>query len=387
MGAIVKFHSKQTSNTTMKRVAIDIDSLVPHYVSGTLSGIGRTTMELVSALDALESMPVDIVLYSQNMKGIGVNNLHTSFEKHHLYLPYRNNVNKVISHFPIREMITHADLYHIPHNFDFVHRPDRCVVTLHDAMFFTCPQEAFNFDFARKHYPTLAKQARGIITCSEASKRDIVRYMDIDADKIAVIPWGINHTIFHPCEVESTHEDYFLSVSCSIGRKNTPTLLQAYSLFLQKLSTSERQQAHQLLLVWNHAGIEVQQLIQQLHIADKVTILSNITDSALARLYQEATCTFFPSRYEGFGLPIIESMACGTPVVTCNNSSLPEVGGTAAIYVAPDEAEGMASIMLQFEQHSLQKQQYSNACIRQAQHFSWQQCAQQTVDFYLQCLA
>ncbi len=375
----------------MKRVAIDVDSLVPYYLSGTLSGIGRTTLELVATMATMPVLPIDIVLYSQNMKGIGAHNLSTPFATKHLYLPFRNGVNKALSLLPLRQWLTGCDLYHIPHNFDYVHRPERCIITLHDALFYTCPQESFNFEFARREYPRLARRCHGIITCSHASKRDIVHYMQVPEEKITVIPWGVNHTLFHPQNTttptavqESART--FLCVSCSTGRKNTLAVIEAYALFLQRLPQTARAHAHRLSLVWSHPAEAALDLVRRHRLKDKVSFLSGIRDEELASLYREASCTFFPSRYEGFGLPIVESMACGTPVVTCRNSALPEVGGEAALYVDPDSPEEMACYMQQLEEGTLCKTTLQPACLAQAAKFSWQHCATQTVDFYLRCL-
>ncbi len=377
----------------MKRVAFDVDSLVPYYVTGQMSGIGRATMELVRALDKMEQLPVQILLYSQNMKGIGARNLGTRFATKHLYLPFRPRVNKAISRLPLRQWLTGCDLYHIPHNFDYVHRPDKCIVTLHDALFFTCPQEAFNFEFARREYPRLARRCRGIITCSLSSKRDIVQYMNVPEEKIEVIPWGVNHSIFHPASpstgtpaTATAGERTFLCVSCSTGRKNTLNVIKAYALFMQRLAPADRPQAHRLTLVWNRPSTEVHALIRQHGIEDKVTFLAGIGDEALADLYRQASCFFFPSRYEGWGSPLLEALACGTPAVTCRNSSLPEVGGDAAYYVDPDGIEEMASYMQQFEEGTLLKADREAACLAQAARFSWERCAEQTVAYYTRSL-
>ena len=107
-----------------------------------------------------------------------------------------------------------------------------------------------------------------------------------------------------------------------------------------------------------------------------------MSDDELCRLYNGATATFYPSRYEGFGLPVLESLACGTPVITCSNSSLPEVGGDAAFYVNPDDTDGMAKYMEQFENLELQKGLLRDKCLAQADKFSWQRCAQQTIQVY-----
>lgn len=398
----------------MKRVAIDINSVVPYYLQGWTTGIGRTTMELVWALDRMEHLPVEIVLYSQNMKGIGAHNMHTHFATRHLYLPHRDRWNRVLSHTPVRQWLTGCDLYHIPHNFDYVHSPEKVIITLHDCIYFAYPEKKYNHAFARNYFPQLANSCRGILTCSEASKRDIMKYMGVPENKITVIPWGYNSDVFFHCQDWNTemfdketasllgkifsHDSYesledkttlgdfaqtrrfFLCTSCNAERKNTPNLMRAYAQF------AKQDPSHDLVLVWHDPNVEAREVIRQHHLAHRIHFLSDLSDKEMAILYNLATALFFPSRYEGFGLPVLESMACGTPVVTCSNSSLSEVGGNVALYVDPDDIEGMSGLMEQFENGSLSKINYTERCLRQAAHFSWQRCAEQTVDFYLKNL-
>ena len=361
----------------MQKITIDINSAVTYFVRGWVSGIGRTTIDLVKALDKeVCDTEMEITLYSQNMKGIGGKNLGLHFKNRHLYFPFRPNYNQLLARTPIRKLLTGCDLYHIPHNFDYVHHPDRTIITLHDALYFTHPEDSLNHQFARSHYPTLAQQCRGIITCSESSKRDIMQYMDIPEDKIDVCYWGYNKALFHPIDTEATSQTYFLLVSCSMGRKNTMSLLRAYAAF------AKHNPSHHLKLVWPHPSDEAQSFIEKEGLTEQVHILSHVSDDELCRLYNGATATFYPSRYEGFGLPVLESLACGTPVVTCSNSSLPEVGGDAAFYVNPDDTDGMAKYMEQFENLELQKGLLRDKCLAQADKFSWQRCAQQTIQVY-----
>lgn len=386
----------------MKRVAIDVDSVVPYYALNQLTGIGRTTMELVHAFDQIERLPVELLLYSQNMKGLGARNLQTHFPTRHLYLPFRDKWNKALSHTPLREWLTGCDLYHIPHNFDYVHRPGKTIITLHDTLFFTCPEEAFDVAFARQHYTALAWQCKGIITCSQSSKEDIIHYMGLPDEKITVIPWGVNHDTFHPLELSEGQEPVpptsittgspfprktFLCVSCSKGRKNTLAVVKAYAQFIRHYDMARHEELHNLTLVWKQPSKEVSEIIRQNHLRHKIDIISGLSDTQLAQCYNQATCSFFPSRYEGFGLPVLESMACGTPVVTCRNSSLPEVGGAAALYVDPDDMDGMTCMMTQFEEGQLSKAALRPGCIAQAAKYTWRQCAEKTLEYYLHCLA
>lgn len=363
----------------MKRVLLDVNSVVPFYVDGTVKGIGRTTRELVMALDALEELPVEVVLYSQNMKGIGASNLETHFRTRHLYMPYREKWNHWVSALSLRELLTRYDLMHIPHNHIETRHADRCLVTMHDAMFFSFPEEAFNPEFCRIHYTEFAQRCRAVITCSEASKTDIVNYMHIPPERVHVIPWGFDSTLFRPQELPAPECPFFLSASCSTGRKNTLNLLRAFHIYVQ------RGGGHNLCLVWRHPAPEAEHLVAELKLEERVLFAKDVSDLRLSELYSQATATFFPSRYEGFGLPLLESMACGTPVVTCRNSSLPEVGGDAARYTDPDSPEAMAHEMSLLEQMS--REDYtllSQQSLAQAHRFSWEKCARETVKVYLQ---
>ena len=364
----------------MKRVVVDINSVVPYYVNGWVSGIGRTTMELVKAISMVKEPSVDVTLYSQNMKGIGVKNIDVPLRKRHLYYPHRDQWNQLLAHTPAREWLTGYDLYHLPHNFDYVRHPERTVVTIHDALFFACPDESFDHQFAREHFPSLAKKCKAVITCSESSKRDIIQYIDIPEEKVFVTPWGINHQLFYPNRQKKTGNPFFLMVSCKGKRKNAINVIRAYEKFVR------HQPMHELVMVWPNTPQNILDYCSKEPLHSHVFFETDVDDEQLSRLYNEATATFFPSRYEGFGLPILESMACGTPVVTCRNSSLEEVGGKAALYVEPDDIDAMEGYMERFEEGEYDNETISQKCVAQASRFSWQRCAEQTLSVYQQCL-
>ena len=224
--------------TKNKKLLIDVNAVVPYYVFGKVNGIGRTTLELVQALAKINDIPFDIELFAQNMKGVGGKNIDTAFKSHHLYLPNRSAINKLLSHIPVREMFTGYDLMHIPSNFEYVYKPEKCIVTIHDAMFFSYPEDFLGHDFARKNYPQLAQRCKAVITCSENSKREIANYMDVKESKIFVCPWGVDHELFKIRSKKTNrftgNDPFFISVSCDIGRKNTISVIKAYSIFAKK---------------------------------------------------------------------------------------------------------------------------------------------------------
>ncbi len=372
----------------MKNILIDVNSLVPYLMTGKTTGIGRTTLELIESLSNLDKdLPFDITLYSQNMKGIGAKSLNTPFESTHFYVPNREPYNKILASTPIKEWFTQYDLMHIPHNFGYVYKPERTLVTLHDALFMRIEEKAFNHKQMRDQVPLLMKKCKGIITCSEASKRDIVETMQIDPKKIDVVYWGVKHEVFYLVPDKENiaqllsnalgiRTPYFLSVSCNAERKNTHQLLTAYLKLCQKNPKND------LVLVWGNPPAFIVQMIENSGYKHRVHFVSNISDEQLALLYNGATAMVFPSSYEGFGLPILEAMACGCPAVTCKNSSLTEVGGDAAIYLESSGSEHIFEQLANFENELYDSQELKQKTIHQASKFNWAHTALSYIEIY-----
>lgn len=377
----------------MKKLLIDVNSVVPFFINGRVSGIGRTTLELVEALSKLQNLPFKIELYSQNMKGIGAGNIKSGFKTHHLYLPNRDNVNKILARIPIRETLFPCDLLHITSNFAHVKNPEQCVVTLHDALFMKMEEKAFNHAVMRREVPPFIQRCKHVITCSENSKKDIIETMYVDPEKVSVIYWGVKHNVFFPKQVSIEKmksqlsfplqgSSYFLSVSCNNERKRTNVLVESYFKYCEQMRP-----LNDLVLVWNNPPQGLKNEVEERGLTNIVHFLTNISDENLALLYNGATALFFPSAYEGFGLPILEAMACGTPVVTCKNSSLEEVGGDAAIYLNEHLLkESMCITMKKLESGEIALEDYRQKCIAQANKFTWKNTAEQYVQIYQQLL-
>lgn len=376
----------------MKRLVIDVNPIVPYYVAGKVTGIGRTTLELIQALAKIPELPFEVILYSQNMKGVGGHTIDTPFKSVHLYLPHREKINQILAKFPIKEWLTGYDLMHITHNFEYVHRPDKCVVTLHDALFMKMQESAFEHEKMKQIVPPFMHQCKHIITCSEASKRDIVETMEVNPEKITVIYWGVKHDIFFPQKDKLSVRDklqskfklsnpYFLSVSCNAERKRTDVLVRSYITLSNKQPLS-----HDLVLVWGNPPISLLEEVKNSCVANRIHFLKNISDEDLALLYNGANAMFFPSSYEGFGLPILEAMACGTPVVTCRNSSLDEIAGDAAIYLDEPISNSLFYVMRQFELHELELDSMIERGLKRAALFNWGKTAEETVQVYSKML-
>ena len=239
-----------------------------------------------------------------------------------------------------------ADVLHVTYNGPFF-SPCPVVVTVHDVIFKRYP--AFFSARDRLLFATLLRltlrRAAAIITDSESSRRDIVTFYPFTGDKIHVVPLAVSPAF----QVEIPYErrqavcaryhidsPFILAVGNLQPRKNLSRLTTAFRHLLAAGLNNQR-----LVLVGNDAfrsaqfRAEVQDLIQ----SGQLVLPGYVPEEDLPALYREAAVFVYPSLYEGFGLPILEAMACGTPVVTSNTSSLPEVAGDAALLIDPVQTD------------------------------------------------
>jgi len=375
-----------------KRLLIDVNSIVPYFSKGMHSGIGRTTMELLAAMAKEPALPFDVMLYSQNLRGIGGRNLHLPFKNRHVYLRHNYYWDDFVNRHSIRELLTRYDLMHIPHNYEYVRHPEKCIVTIHDAIFMKQEDSSLGFQHLRRIIPPFARQCRHIVTCSESSKADIIETMDVPPEKVSVVHWGIKHDIFYPqTDKEVVKEKlqnslgiqrpYFLAVSCNGGRKRADVLVRSFIRFLSLHDTSL-----DLVLVWHNPPTGVLHEVQEKHLTHRIHFLQGLSDTDLASLYNGATALFFPSSYEGFGLPILEAMACGITVVTCRNSSLSEIGGEVPYYLEEPIEDSLIQAMSSFATSESGLQSHIDAGIKRASAFTWERAARQMIEIYRELL-
>lgn len=219
----------------------------------------------------------------------------------------------------------------------------KSVVTIHDLIFLRHPEFYHWIDtkiYAWKFRQTL-READHIIAISECTKRDILAYGEVDERKISVIYQScapkFSSPGSHPSPLTSR---YILSVGSIEARKNILLAVKALPYLPEEVS---------LVIVGRHTPYtdEVSAYAEKSGLAHRVRIMHGVSDEALPKLYAEAEAFVYPSRYEGFGIPIIEAISCGLPVVACTGSCLEEAGGPDALYVDPDDAEAMAQSIKQ----------------------------------------
>lgn len=258
------------------------------------------------------------------------------------------------------------------------------VVTIHDASVYAFPQ-AYSLPFRTKYRITcrrMARAARRIITDSNFSKAELIRWCKAPAGRVEVIMLGSEHlAAVQPDEAILDRaglrgKRYFLAVGSQSPHKNFRGLVEAFRRL-------EGEAVH-LALVGGTFGKVFQSAEERL--PERAVRLGYITDAELRALYQHALGFVFPSFYEGFGLPVLEAMVAGCPVICSGASSLPEVGGDAALYCDPNDPDDIARQMARLRDDASLRERLRQAGYRQAQSFSWDAAARQTWEVLLAAL-
>jgi len=284
-----------------------------------------------------------------------------------------------------------VDILHMPANVIPLWLPCPTLVTILDTTVFHTPR---NFPFWHRNYfrllvPWAAKHASMILTISGYSKQDIVKQFRVAPDKVVVTHLAASPT-FRTISVQEILkvkqryglDSYILTVGTLEPRKNMIRLLQAFALLRQ--SGFSYQLVHAGPRGWLFDDILAE--VDRLQLQDSVRFLGRVSLEDLVGLYNAATVLVYPSLYEGFGLPVLEAMACGCPVVTSNTSSLPEVVGEAGIMVDPYDVQQLMDAIQKVLEDKALAQDMRQQGLERASLFSWQRCAQETLDAYHQVL-
>jgi glycosyltransferase involved in cell wall biosynthesis len=283
------------------------------------------------------------------------------------------------------------NLFHAPHYVLPFLTPGRKVVTIHDCIHLMFPQylpNRLSYTYARASLWTAAHKSDRIFTVSEQSKRDILKFFKVPPEKIIVTPNAIDDKFsVAPSEelVMQTRDRYQLSPSYILyvgnikPHKNLVRLIEAFH-HVRRQGRAELE----LLIIGDEIS-KLQSLRRAVHkhqLHRHVRFLGYVPDKTLAVLYRLASVFVFPSLYEGFGLPPLEAMASGTPVVTSNVSSLPEVVGDAAVLVDPYSPEAIAEgILLVLRSNHVREELQARGIIR-SQEYSWARSVQRVREIY-----
>ena len=289
--------------------------------------------------------------------------------------------------------IYHVDVFHGTNYCVPVFAPCPTVVTIHDLSLFTQSHthEEANVKRGRRRMPIMARRASMIIAPSEWTKREIIEQLRVSPDKIRVIYEAAREVMKpqppHLCQsVLDKHQvrrPYLLYVGTIEPRKNLLTLIRAYD---ELLRTTPRRP--QLVLCGGRGWLcdEVFKLVEDLKLQDQVRFTGYVEDADLPALYSAAEAFVYPSFYEGFGLPPLEAMACGAPVITSDVSSLPEVVGKAGLTHAPNDARALTEAMAKLLGDETTREHFRRSGLKQAADFSWERAARETQSVYNELL-
>lgn len=375
------------------RIGIDYTSAV-HQTAG----IGRYTREMVKELGSLTTN-LDIPEYRLFVADAGRCPTPTDLAPNFSWHPTRLTERwlgrlwyRLRLPLPIERWTGPLDLFHAP---DFVLRPVKpgtpTLLTVHDLSFVREPDSVMPgmSHHLNKWVRRSVAQADHVIAVSKATAHDLIELYQTPPEKISVLYHGVtpefepNTDPTAPTAIRQKYnlgpQPFILSVGTIQPRKNYQRLIQAFA----QVESEAR------LVIAGGPGWQADEIfneVTRLDLTDRVQFLGFVPDTDLPPLYQAATLFVYPSLYEGFGIPALEAMACGTPVVAANRSALPEVVGAAGLLVDPFDPTDMAQAMTQILYDEGLHQTLAEAGQLQAAKFSWPKMAAELFDLYQKLL-
>jgi glycosyltransferase involved in cell wall biosynthesis len=286
------------------------------------------------------------------------------------------------------------DLLHSPYWTNPLWSPWPTVVTVHDVIQLVLPE--YQMLARQRVYFGLVtralRRATAIITVSECSRRDLVRTVGVPIERVYVVENAIPDTlqpVRDPAALAAVRahyglgERFVLYLGANDLRKNLDRLIRAYAALPTPLRGT-----HQLVVAgrqWprDHPLYpDPRRVVHELGLEDRVVFTGGIAEDEKAPLMSAATVFAFPSLYEGFGLPVLEAMACGTPVLTANSSSLPEVAGDAAVLVDPTDVHAIGQGLAELLESPRHRQELSERGVERANRYRWSRVAERTIEVY-----
>lgn len=310
------------------------------------------------------------------------------------------------SFYPVCEQFTlphqaakdRIDILHCPANTAPIHLSSliKLVVTIHDIMYLlpstALPQSRSLYQQLGRRYrawvvPRIAKLADAVITDAYFSKNDILNHIQIPPNKISVIHLSQGHDVKRGDQKDieqvlanySITTPYLFALGAIDPRKNTTRIIQAFAEFVRSI------RPHHTLVFTGLAGTDQDAFVsiaKAENISSKVKFLPFVSRKELIALYSGAEMFLYPSLYEGFGFPVLEAMACGTPVITTAVTSIPEIAGDAALFVDPLDVSEIAAAITSIVMNVELKRAYREKGREQATQFSWRRTAQETIKVY-----
>lgn len=355
------------------------------------TGTETYSLELIKALAKLTSKQVRLRLYSPH-------------PPRHPDWPESPYIETRIIPFP--RLWTHlrlaAELHQRPPDALFVpahvlplYCPVPAVVTVHDLGYLHYPAAHRSFDRRYLDWTTRrhTRVAQHIVADSLATKQDLVTHYGADPERVTVVYLGRDETLTRVTDKRLINQvkrryqingDYLLYLGTLHPRKNLVRLVEAFQSALQTLPPSK---ALNLVIAGKKGWLydKIFATVQTLGLADRVIFTGFVADADKPALLSGALAYVFPSLYEGFGLPVLEAMSCGVPVLTSNVSSLPEVAGDAAILVDPHRSDDIADGLMQLAGNDELRYRLVGRGYEQVQNFSWNKAANMVLEITARC--
>jgi glycosyltransferase involved in cell wall biosynthesis len=277
------------------------------------------------------------------------------------------------------------------HSFDIIHSPGhrvpwghnkKLICTIHDLAVLRFPEM-----FTPGHRTRLAwftksavDRSNRIIADSEATKRDLCEFYKINPEKIDVVHLGVNSSLFHPHKISPRDQTpYILAVGALQPRKNYSLLIRAFERLCEIWQEPlELRIAGQRGWMWQ----PLEEQVKNSPVAKRIHLLGYVPETELPTLYATATMFAMPSLYEGFGIPLLEAMASGTPILAANNSSLPEVVGDSALLLDANDVNVWTHSMLKLLKDPKLCDEMTTKGLARARKFSWEETARKTISVY-----
>jgi glycosyltransferase involved in cell wall biosynthesis len=365
-----------------KDMRIGIDARIVYYAQG---GISNYVLYLLRALAALDADAEYYVLHSRKDRDFSLPG--PNFHSVVCWTPSHHRLERWALGAEVARL--KLDLLHttdfIPPAFGY----DRSVITVHDLNFLYYPQflTTESHHYYNRQIEWAVRRTEHILADSHATEADLTALLEVPPEKITVVHLAAAPA-FRPLadgearRIAARHDlepGYLLFVGTLEPRKNLPGLLQAYRLLLDAQAT-----AAPLVLVGGKGWLydEVFERVEALRLNGHVRFLHSVPDTDLPGLYNAASVLATPSFYEGFGLPALEAMACGTPVVVADRASLPEVVGEAGLLVNPDDVDDIARALNRVLTDEPLRARMRALGLAQAARFTWERTAQATLAVY-----
>lgn len=364
-------------------------------IKDKLEGIGIYTQEIFKRVATLlpqhefyflfDRTPSKEFIFSENIRPVVV-----SPQARHPFLWYwwfEHSIPKALEEIE-------ADLYISTDGYASLNTEVPQIVTIHDLGFEHYPHHTpfLVRNYYRHYTPKFCRKAERIVAVSAFTKNDIISNYSIDGDKIEVVYNGVENfpgsNSLHPIKqlrdcFHIKDKPYFIFIGAVHPRKNVLQLLKAFELF-----KSEFLSDHQLVIVGRNAwmNMEVENYFRQMESKPDVIRIESIDRSQLMGLLGNAFALIYPSLFEGFGIPIVEAMAAGIPVITSNTSSMPEVAGDAAILVNPGSTKEIAAAMQLLITDTTRRNELIEKGKERAKAFNWDISAQKVVEIIQEVL-